>query len=99
MVAVTAAESLQIVLSRVARDAPASWKVEAVIMLQFDLRYRQIHLDFHTGLGPKGRCKLLIDYALTQHQRGWLADWFGANSFETCDSGRVAYDARGGFGR
>jgi len=58
-----------------------------------------IHLDFHTGLGAKGACKLLIDYELTERQRSQLTDWFGAESFEACDSSNVAYDARGGFGR
>jgi hypothetical protein len=56
------------------------------------------HLDFHTGLGPRTACKLLIDYPLSQRQRGSLTEWFGANSFEACDSSRIAYDVRGGFG-
>lgn len=58
-----------------------------------------IHLDFHTGLGQRGECKLLIDYPLTERQRSCLTDWFGADSFEACDSSGLAYDARGGFGR
>jgi hypothetical protein len=58
-----------------------------------------VHLDFHTGLGPRGACKLLIDYPLSQRQRGWLTEWFGAHSFEACDSSGIAYDARGGLGR
>lgn len=60
---------------------------------------RVVHLDFHTGLGRMGECKLLIDYALSDRQRNWLADRFGADAFEACDPGGVAYDARGGFGR
>ena len=58
-----------------------------------------VHLDFHTGLGRKGACKLLIDYPLNEMQRRWLTDWFGTDSFEACDSNGIAYDARGGFGR
>jgi hypothetical protein len=58
-----------------------------------------VHLDFHTGLGRRGACKLLIDYPLNERRRGWLTDWFGADSFEACDSSGIAYDARGGFGR
>lgn len=58
-----------------------------------------VHLDFHTGLGPYGTCKLLIDYPLNELQRSRLADWFGADSFEASDSSGIAYDARGGFGR
>jgi hypothetical protein len=58
-----------------------------------------VHLDFHTGLGPRGACKLLIDYPLSQRQRGWLTDWFGADSFMTPDSSTRHYNARGGFGQ
>lgn len=58
-----------------------------------------VHLDLHTGLGPKGACKLLIDYPLTERQRTRLTDWFGPGSFEAYDSSGIAYDVRGGFGR
>ena len=58
-----------------------------------------VHLDFHTGLGNRGECKLLIDYPLTERQRSRLADWFGAGSFQTADSSGIAYEAKGGFGR
>lgn len=57
-----------------------------------------VHLDFHTGLGPYGSCKLLIDYPLDARQRANLTDWFGAGSFEECSSSTIAYDTRGGFG-
>src|SRR5947209_1233063 len=58
-----------------------------------------VHLDFHTGLGPKGAWKLLLDYALNERHRTWLTEWFGVGTFEECDSSSVAYDVRGGFGR
>ncbi len=58
-----------------------------------------VHLDVHSGLGRSGACKLLIDYPLNQQQNYWLTDWFGANSFEPCNSSGISYDARGGFGR
>jgi hypothetical protein len=58
-----------------------------------------VHLDFHTGLGARGTFKLLIDYPLSDRQRTRLTDWFGVDSFESCDPGGVAYDARGGLGR
>lgn len=58
-----------------------------------------VHLDFHTGLGRQGKCKLLIDYGLSETQRSWLTDWFGADSFEACDASGISYDVRGGFGR
>lgn len=56
------------------------------------------HLDFHTGLGPWGSFKLLLDIQPTEQQRQWLTDRFGSDSFEVCHADGVAYDARGGFG-
>lgn len=58
-----------------------------------------VHLDFHTGLGGMGTWKLLMDYPLSPMQRTQLTDWFGADSFEACDSSQIAYEARGGLGR
>jgi len=58
-----------------------------------------VHLDFHTGLGPKGTCKLMIDYPLSTRQRKRLTDWFGTDSFEESESGNTAYNVRGGLGR
>jgi hypothetical protein len=67
-----------------------------------------VHLDFHTGLGSRGACKLLIDYSLTERQRSRLTDWFGAGSFlvvsgfsrtSNANSSGVSYEAKGGFGR
>lgn len=58
-----------------------------------------VHLDFHTGLGTHGDCKLLIDYPLNVLQHRWLTDWFGEDSFEASHSSGIAYEARGGFGR
>ncbi len=58
-----------------------------------------VHLDFHTGLGRQGTCKLLIDYPLNETQTRCLKDWFGANSYEAYDSAGISYVARGGFGR
>jgi hypothetical protein len=57
------------------------------------------HLDFHTGLGPHGSCKLLLDYVPSERQLDWLNEWFGAGSFEACDGSSIAYEARGGLGR
>jgi len=50
-----------------------------------------VHIDLHTGLGPKGVCKLLIDYPLSEDQRTRLAEWYVADSFESCDSSDFAY--------
>ena len=58
-----------------------------------------VHLDFHTGLGSRGACKRLIDYSLTERQRGHLTDWFGAGSFQAASSSGISYEARGGLGR
>jgi hypothetical protein len=58
-----------------------------------------IHLDFHTGLGAWASYKLLIDYPLTDGQRARLTSWFGADSFEECDSEGIAYKPRGSIGQ
>ena len=58
-----------------------------------------VHLDFHTGLGKSGDCKLLIDYPVDGRQRARLTEWFGADSFLTAEAAHLAYEARGGFGR
>ena len=58
-----------------------------------------VHLDFHTGLGARGECKLLIDYTLDDRQRRRLTEWFGGSSFETSNSSGIPYTARGGLGR
>jgi len=58
-----------------------------------------VHLDFHTGLGRNGECRLLIDYPLNDRQRRSLANWFGEDSFEAADPKGISYKARGGFGR
>jgi hypothetical protein len=57
-----------------------------------------VHLDFHSGLGKFGTCKLLIDYQLTKNQETQLSTWFGANSYEKCDATDIAYESSGGFG-
>lgn len=58
-----------------------------------------VHLDFHTGLGRSGTCKLLLDYEPTAEQRTRLSNWFGADSFEVGNAHRLSYEARGGLGR
>ncbi len=56
------------------------------------------HLDFHTGLGPWGSFKLLLDIEPTADQRQWLTDRFGVGSFEVSEQNGVAYETVGGFG-
>ena len=58
-----------------------------------------MHLDFHTGLGPKGSCKLLIDSPLSPSARTRLTNWFGADSFEASSTEGISYSARGGLGQ
>jgi hypothetical protein len=57
------------------------------------------HLDFHTGLGRWGRCKLLIDYRPTAAQEERLIRWFGTDAYEENDPQKLAYQTRGSFGR
>jgi hypothetical protein len=58
-----------------------------------------VHLDLHSGLGARGTCKLLVDYALSVRQRASLTEWFGTDSFQAPGSSGIAYVARGGLGR
>ena len=58
-----------------------------------------MHLDFHTGLGERAACKLLIDYPLTEDARRRLNAWFGADSIEVVHSQGMAYRARGTLGQ
>jgi hypothetical protein len=58
-----------------------------------------IHLDFHTGLGPRATCKILIDYPLSGRQLARLNTWFGPDSYEICDPKLISYHVRGGFDR
>ena len=58
-----------------------------------------MHLDFHTGLGNRATCKLLIDYPLTEVHHRRLSEWFGPDSFEALHSQGVAYTVRGSFGQ
>jgi hypothetical protein len=58
-----------------------------------------MHLDFHTGLGDRAACKLLVDYPLSEIQHRRLSAWFGPDSFEALDSRGVAYPVRGSFGQ
>jgi hypothetical protein len=58
-----------------------------------------MHLDFHTGLGDRAACKLLVDYPLSEAQHRRLSAWFGPDVFEVLDSQGVAYPVRGSFGQ
>src|SRR5262245_11243921 len=58
-----------------------------------------LHLDFHTGLGDRATCKLLLDHPPTEVQHQRLSAWFGPGSFEAAHSRGVAYTARGTFGQ
>ncbi len=57
-----------------------------------------VHLDFHTGLGPWGTHKLLIDPPLTPAQFTRAVRWFGVDALQPAVASGVAYQARGGFG-
>lgn len=54
-------------------------------------------LDFHTGLGPWGTCKLLIDPPFTPWQYQTAARWFGPELLEETKPDGTAYRSRGGF--
>ena len=58
-----------------------------------------MHLDFHTGLGNRATCRLLVDYPLSEAQHRRLSAWFGPGSFEALHSQGVAYPVRGSLGQ
>jgi hypothetical protein len=58
-----------------------------------------MHLDFHTGLGDRATCTLLVDYPLSGARHRRLSAWFGADSFESLHSAGIAYPVRGSFGQ
>lgn len=57
-----------------------------------------VHFDLHTGLGRWAECRLLVDYALTETTSGRVADLFDGEIYDTADSGRLTYRARGAMG-
>lgn len=59
---------------------------------------RVVHLDLHSGLGSRGRAKLLIDSPLTPAQQAWLDQHLGKESYEANHSAGIAYNTRGGLG-
>lgn len=56
------------------------------------------HLDFHTGLGPFGSHKLLIEEDTNEPSGRWWLKWFLTDEVEACISARTAYPTRGAFG-
>jgi hypothetical protein len=58
-----------------------------------------VHLDLHTGLGPFGSHKLLVDDELPIEDRRRLASWFGSEGVEAGRPERTSYRARGSFAR
>lgn len=61
-----------------------------------------VHLDFHTGLGPYGTCKLLLSDSRNSEQFSWYASVFGEKDVEPMqvagDKNATAYEASGVFG-
>jgi predicted deacylase len=56
-----------------------------------------VHLDLHTGLGPRATYKLLIEEPEDSEQALWLAAHFGADVVEAVDTGKTAYRPRGSW--
>jgi len=57
-----------------------------------------LHLDFHTGLGPWGSYKLLIDRPADHPRTRELAGVFGDENLQGWDKDGVSYTIRGGMG-
>jgi hypothetical protein len=56
-----------------------------------------VHIDLHTGLGPRETYKLLTEEPNGSAQARWLAAQFGAEVVETVDTGSTAYKPRGSW--
>lgn len=59
---------------------------------------RVLHVDFHTGLGERGRYKLFVDHPRDGAGYAELARWFGADVVEPWAADATAYRIRGGLG-
>lgn len=58
-----------------------------------------VHIDLHSGLGPFGKYKLLLDDAAHSPNHNWCADAFGGKFVEPADTDNpTAYTANGVFG-
>ncbi|MCA9071699.1 MAG: DUF2817 domain-containing protein [Planctomycetaceae bacterium] len=58
-----------------------------------------VHLDLHTGLGPWGKCNVLIDYPLAPERLHRLKSWFGHSLLAAYETQTVSYQAKGGMGQ
>jgi predicted deacylase len=58
-----------------------------------------VHLDLHTGLGRTGEHVLIVDYALAEPARVWLARTFGVDVIRESTRDPRAYTAVGSFGQ
>jgi hypothetical protein len=58
-----------------------------------------VHLDLHTGLGRTSEHVLIVDYALAEPARSWLARVFGANAIRESTRDPRAYTAVGSLGQ
>ena len=60
---------------------------------------RVLHIDLHTGLGPWGTYKFLVDDPVHARQERWLCQVFGRDRIETTDPRGLAYVTRGDIGQ
>ena len=59
---------------------------------------RVLHLDFHTGLGPWGTYRLLVEPEVGPDRLTWLREWFGAERVEANAAEGISYVTRGDIG-
>jgi Protein of unknown function (DUF2817) len=57
-----------------------------------------VHLDYHTGLGRWGECKLLLSELDSTENVEWWKAHFGAEHVVEANGAKRAYEIRGGFG-
>lgn len=60
---------------------------------------RSIHLDYHTGLGPRGTYKLMIDHLIPPGRFESLESFFTDGGISPFQEEKEAYETRGSIGR
>lgn len=59
---------------------------------------RTLHVDLHTGLGPRGTYKLFVDHDASSSAAAALGRAFGADVVEPWSASHTSYKIRGGLG-
>jgi predicted deacylase len=73
-------------------------QLDGFFPLLLDTCEEVVHLDFHTGLGRWGDCKLLLPERDSAANASWWGRHFGVSQVVESNAAGDAYQIRGGFG-